>query len=416
MAKEIIMPRQGQSVETCLILEWKKQEGDEVKAGDVICVVETDKASFDIEAPEDGVLLKTFFKEGDDVPVLTGIAVIGNRGEDISSFLEVKALSEPDLLRPEEIALSTARAKRNIRISPRARKLAAEKSADCSDITGTGPGGRIIVRDIENALGLGLGQGLGQGEKKRPFAVSSVTAPLSGTADFPGHVEEIEVKGVRKLISERMLSSLQTTAQYTLNISARAGGLLRYRAELKQSPEELDLKTITITDMILFAVSRLLTRYKAINAHYLGEKILQFQHVHLGLAVDTPRGLMVPVLRFADRLSLKEISEEAKRLSASCFKGRITAEELNGATFTLTNLGSLGVESFTPILNPPQVGILGVGSIQLKPVQKEERVEFVRSILLSLTLNHQVVDGALAARFLRDLAQALEQLNLYLAV
>jgi pyruvate dehydrogenase E2 component (dihydrolipoamide acetyltransferase) len=425
MAVEVIMPRQGQSVESCLILEWKKMEGDRVASEEPLCVVETDKATFEIEAPAGGVLLKRFYDEGSDVPVLKRIALIGSEGEDISSFLEddldsgldagldpgeEKAQRSADVERISAPAMETeplvmqppdSGSEMGLRISPRAKKLAAAKGIDLEGLTGSGPGGRILVRDIEEAIGEALSSG--QGEAR----------PLN---DFPGPVQVLPVEGVRRVISKHLLTSLSTTAQYTLNTSAAAEALLSCREKLKTSQEKLSLRNISLNDLLIFIAAGVLKRCGEINGHYTDNKIMLFDHVHLGFAVDTPRGLLVPVIRFADTLSLKDISGEAGRLKLACSTGRINPDKLTGATFTLTNLGSLGIESFTPILNTPQIGILGVGSIQLRPVEREGKIEHVRMISLSLTLNHQVIDGAPGARFLRELVKAIESFELVMAL
>jgi pyruvate dehydrogenase E2 component (dihydrolipoamide acetyltransferase) len=228
-------------------------------------------------------------------------------------------------------------------------------------------------------------------------------------------VEVVKVAGVRKVIAERMLASLQTTAQLTLHASADARGLQALRARFKGSDPAFGLQGVTINDLLLVAVARTLPAHRDLNAHFQGDTLSRFAHVQLGLAVDTPAGLMVPVIRNADRLSLRQISQEAKRLVAACQARRVTPDELRGGTFTVTNLGGLGIESFTPVLNPPEVAILGVSNINLKPVQAGQEVAFVPHIGLSLTINHQVVDGAPAARFLQALARNLAEIDLLLA-
>jgi pyruvate dehydrogenase E2 component (dihydrolipoamide acetyltransferase) len=221
---------------------------------------------------------------------------------------------------------------------------------------------------------------------------------------------------MRKLIAARMLESLQSTAQLTLNASADARELLAYRERLKQSQETLGLQNVTLNDLILLAVSRLLPGYPDLNALFADNAISRYQAVHLGFAVDTPRGLMVPVIRHANSLSLKQISQQARRLARACLENTISPDALSGGTFTVTNLGSLGIESFTPVLNPPQVAILGVGNINLKPVERDGQVQFISHIGLSLTINHQAVDGAPAARFLQAVCQGLAEINLLLAL
>jgi pyruvate dehydrogenase E2 component (dihydrolipoamide acetyltransferase) len=437
MAEQIILPRQGQSVETCLILKWKKQEGAEVKAGEVLVEVETDKAAFEVESTAAGTLLKILHQEGEDVPVLSALAIVGQPGEDISSMTataETASSGEPAAAtiptgpaeaeaaapRPVEETLSAQTPPgRKVAISPRARR-AAEKTglnpeqilASLPEHHGSGPRGRILEQDVHQAV-----KRVGAPAQAPEVAPGGAAAPPAApaAADFPGPVNEVPVKGVRKLIAERMHASLQGSAQYTLHASAGAENLLAYRRKLKASAEELGLQSITINDLLNYAVARLLVRFPAVNSHFLGDKSLQFERVHLAVAVDTPRGLMVPVIRNASLLSLKQITAEAARLRRACLENTVTPDELNGGTFTVSNMGTLGIEGFTPVLNPPQVAILGVGSLQLKPVEREGEVVFRRFLSLSLTANHQILDGAPAAAFLNELCRALEGFELLLA-
>jgi pyruvate dehydrogenase E2 component (dihydrolipoamide acetyltransferase) len=399
------MPKQGQSVESCLIIKWNKKEGDKVKAEEPICEVETDKAVFEVEAPEEGTILKIFYKEGDDVPVLKTIAIIGQPGEKIDHLIPQKTVSvskeeyveKQKAITPGESLKKTKPSFGDglIPISPLARRLAEKKGIDFSRLVGSGPGGRIIKKDVEKALSEG-----------EPFISSEVSK------EFFGPVKEIPVEGVRKIISERMLTSLQSTAQLTLNTSADASNLLACRESLKSSPPMKRLSKININDFLLYIVANILPKFKNINAHFLKDKILEFEQVHLGFAVDSPRGLMVPIIHNAHLLSLEEISKEARRLSTACQEETILPDELNGGTFTVTNLGTMGIESFTPILNIPQVAILGIGSISLKPIMKEDKVQFIPHIGLSLTFDHRAVDGAPAARFLQELAIAIAKFEL----
>ena len=432
MAKEILMPRQGNTVESCLILEWKKQEGDDVAIDDIICEVETDKAAFEIESEESGILLKILYEEGADVPVLTPIAIIGQPGEDISSFITAAETPlKPEQITPvvESFEMSPVRPESDTNlksqisnlksISPRARNLALAKGLDWSGISGSGPDGRIIERDVVATLsektpltaaavaamieqGMqapAIGTGIGGRVTTADLTQQPVIATPVTLEEFPGSFKELTVKGVRKIIASRMLESLKSTAQLTLNMSADASTILAYRKRLKTSSEELGLQRITINDLVMYAVSRTLTRFPLLNAHFLGDTIREFDHVHLGMAIDAPRGLMVPAVRFADLLSLKTLSQETKRLITACQEGSILPDELKGATFTITNLGALGIESFTPVLNPPEVAILGVCAIQPKPVMVGENIQYVPHIGLSLTFDHQAVDGAPAAKF-----------------
>lgn len=448
MAFVLIMPRQGNTVESCILEEWSVKEGDPVGAETTVCVVETDKATFEIPAGEGGTVLKLLWSAGDDVPVLEPIAVIGQPGEDWAGALEkagkpaagAKAASEasdapaaPAAKEPAAPVSSPASRDGTGAASPRARNLAGKEGLSLEGIPGSGPEGRIIERDVQGAL------------TGRPGATAAARAALAGGADLPaqgsgiggrvtledvsqvrvpirpsavtgeGTITETPVKGIRKLISDRMTQSLAESAQFTLNMDAGAAKLENYRARLKSSDESLGLSRISINDLILFAVSRALPRFPFMNAHKNGDILKTFERVHLGMAVDTPKGLMVPVIRNADILSLTQISSEAKRLAAACQGGSVKPEELNGSTFTVTNLGSLGVRSFTPILNAPEVAILGVCNMELKPVSKNGEITFESHIGFSLTINHQVVDGAPAARFLKALGETIADIDLWLA-
>ena len=452
MAEQIILPRQGQSVETCLILNWKKQEGQEVREGEVLVEVETDKAAFEVESTAAGTLLKILRQEGEDVPVLSPLAIVGQPGEDISGLAGAAgptpaeaasagaeepgapatpaasetAGAEGIASRPEqapqqpaqpETALAGTSSGGKIAISPRARRAADKSSlrpeqilASLPENRGSGPKGRILERDVRQAL-----ERTGAPIQAGSTAQAPVGAATQAAADFPGPVQEVPVKGVRKLIAERMHASLQGSAQYTLHASACAESLLDFRQKLKAGAEELGLRAITINDLLNYAVTRLLLRFPAVNSHFVGDRSLLFERVHLATAVDTPRGLMVPVIRNASLLSLRQITAEAARLRRACLENTVTPDELNGGTFTVSNMGTLGIEGFTPVLNPPQVAILGVGSLQLKPVEREGQVVFERFMSLSLTANHQILDGAPAAVFLRELCRALESFELLLA-
>ncbi|GIL14056.1 MAG: dihydrolipoamide acetyltransferase component of pyruvate dehydrogenase complex [Chloroflexota bacterium] len=449
MATVVTMPRLGNTVESSIIVRWIKQKGETVAEGEALCEVETDKATLEVPSPVSGTLLEMFFAEGDDVPVMTTIAAIGAPGENVESLRPGGAVSavpaaapaEPPAGRQPAAEQSSAPAAGAevpvVGVSPRARSLAKQKGFDPVGLSGSGPGGRVIERDVLAALAarprmtplaqamvskgefVAPPKGSGAGGRITSKDLSPAAAPLPAAMPQPGAEDEVEVvpvRGVRKVIAERMLASMQTTAQLTLNTSADARALLAYRKRLKNSPEALGLQKVTINDLVHFAVSRTLPLFRDLNALFEGDQISLYRAVNLGFAVDTPRGLIVPVIRRADRLSLRQLAAEASRLAAACQDGKASPDDLSGGTFTVTNLGSLGIESFTPVLNPPQVAILGVSSINLKPVEVDGQVEFVPHLGLSLTINHQVVDGAPAARFLQALGQNLAQLDVLLAL
>ena len=454
MATAVVMPKQGNTVESCIIVNWQKGVGDQISSGDVLCEVETDKATLEVESSASGTILALHFEEGDEVPVLTPIAAVGEPGDAIvgggaegamtgqSAAVDQEAALIPEVVVPSQSAPPiktpiSLTAQPIVGISPRAKNLARKRNIETTEITGTGPGGRIIERDIESAVAmhprltpvasrmvdegeftaLGTGSGFG-GRITSKDLIPRIDSPevMPEAASVADEVLETPVQGVRKVIAERMLHSLQTTAQLTLNTSADARALLAFRKRLKNSAEALGLQGVTIGDLALYAVSRTLLDFRELNALFDGSSIASYKHIHLALAVDAPRGLIVPVIRNADTLSLKQISSEAKRLAIAGQDGRIAPDELSGGTFTVSNLGALGIEDFTPILNPPQVGILGLGNINLKPVSVNGEVQFHPHMGLSLTINHQAVDGAPGARFLQALSKNLADIDLMLAI
>ncbi|MCX7788231.1 MAG: 2-oxo acid dehydrogenase subunit E2 [Spirochaetes bacterium] len=429
MATEVLMPRQGQTVESCVILEWKKKEGEKVQKGDILCEVETDKAVFSVEAPTDGILLKVLFSEGADVPVLTPIAYIGEAGEQLPGTPDK---SPPPISSKEQQTMQTASTtsqdpglqyqssapdRKPLRISPRAMRLARQNGIQPEILVGTGPKGRIIERDVRRAIEEKQ-QSL-RSISEEAARLSTSWEPSQTTTPVMGETKEggisVPVTGTRKVISQRMMESLQSHAQYTLHAIADARALLRWRKRFKEAPEAYGYQDITINDLILFVVAKTLPRFPELNAYWLKDTIQRFSTVHLGVAVDTPKGLLVPVIRNAQTLSLAALSREAKRLAQACMEGKISTDDLSGGTFTVTNLGSFGIQYFTPILNAPQVAILGVGTIQPQPVMEGEEVKFYPHIGLSLTVDHQAVDGAPASRFLKALVEATANIDLLFA-
>jgi len=320
--------------------------------------------------------------------------------------------------------------------------LASAKGIDIRTIAGSGPEGRVIERDIleltkeypslspaaiEEMLKTGKpapvkGSGIGgrvllsDVQKSEASIAPAVSQNVLSAEVFPGPVQEIKVRGIRKITAEHMFNSISTTAQLTLNTSADASGLLDIRKKFKNSDESFGLQKITINDLILFAIAKTLPNYPEMNQHFMGDKILQFEKIHLGCAVNTEKGLLVPVIKDAGSYSLKSLSDKGKELFGATLEGKSNPDDLSGGTFTITNLGSMGIESFTPVLNKPEVGILGVCAINLKPVQKEGEVEFIPHIGLSLTFDHQAVDGAPAAAFLKALVLAIENIELLTAI
>ncbi|MEL6268308.1 MAG: dihydrolipoamide acetyltransferase family protein [Chloroflexota bacterium] len=445
MATPIVLPKLGNTVESSIIMQWLKAVGDEVAEGDILCEVETDKATVEVESPVAGTLLAHFFNEGDDVPILVNIAAVGTMGENVDDLRPdsaepaapaTHAAPEPEPT-PAAVPTSSAPTTGNgssgdmLRISPRARNLAQRKHIDVSTVVGTGPLGRIIERDIEAAMrsqpsvtpvakamldtGEFVAPETGTGSRGRVTKADLIPAEknqsASGAGMFEAPYKAIPLRGIRKTIARRMLESLTTTAQLTMSASADARGVLGLRRWLKQSPASLGLQAVTINDIVMYGVVQTLMDFPEMNSIFADDTIYQYRDVHPGFAVDTPQGLIVPVIRDANHMNLMELATEAHRLAQACTVGKIMPDELSGGTFTVSNLGSLGIEVFTPVLNPPQVGILGIGAITPKPVPTEDGYDFVPHMTLSLTINHQVVDGAPAARFLKQVCENIANIR-----
>lgn len=432
MATVVIMPRQGQSVESCVITSWAKKVGDPVHTGETLFSYETDKAAFDEEAKVDGTLLAVFYQEQDDVPCLSEVAVIGTPGEDISAFgphadvspaapETAQAATPAVAAAPMAVQLTAPTAAAGV--SPRARVAAERLHVDLTGVPPTGPHGRILERDVLAAgrstsaavaagstagiPGTGLGGRVTLADQQAPAAVAPETSSVLGYHDE-------KISHMRKIIADSMHNSLATMAQLTHHSSFDASSIIAYRKELKAA-ESLGLPGITYNDLILYAVSRVLKHHPVLNAHWMDDKIRYFDHVHLGMAVDTPRGLLVPTIFNADTKSLAEIAKETKELAAAAQGGSISPDLLSGATFTVSNLGTLDIEMFTPVINPPQTGILGVDCMVDRVRMADGHISVYPAMGLSLTYDHRAMDGAPASRFLKELKTVLEHFSALLA-
>ena len=421
------MPRQGQSVESCIITEWKKKVGDKVAVKDVLFSYETDKSSFDELSEVEGTLLAVFAAEGDDVECLRPVCVIGNEGEDISALIPKDGSAPAEEAKPEEKkeeaakpeapkaeAVSTAadNSDGRMKISPRARHLAERTDADLSRAVPTGPNGRIIERDVNALLDKGFTNADRAAEvKAEPAPAAKAEAPAAkpeNTAEYT----DVRLPNIRKVIARSMHASLSNMAQLTLNSSFDATQVMAYRKMLKANAETLGMNNITLNDIVLYAVAKTIPAFRDLNAHYLDDKdiIRYFNTVNLGIAVDT--GLLVPTVFGAEKLSLNDLAGEAKSVIVAAQKGQISPDKLKGASFTVTNLGAMGIESFTPVINPPQTGILGVGAVTYRV--KADGSTYP-AMGLSLTFDHRALDGAPAAKFLKALCDNLANFNLLLA-
>ncbi len=449
MAEVIVMPAAGNSVESCLLSEWMVAAGDTVDENTVIAAIETDKSSMEIPAGAAGTVLALLVEEGDDVPVKDPIMVVGAAGEEVDPALlgGGEAREDNESAQVEETPVVTANVPAPTPVakvseganpvSPRAKGTAGAKGIDASMLVGSGPKGRVIERDVlaaaaagpgltalaKNAAagfipgqsGTGIGGRVTAADLASPATQSAPKAggTLSSGAQFPGAFTDTPVKGVRKVIAERMKASLDSTAQLTLSTTAPADGLLALRKKLKNAPEAMGLNGVTIGDLIGYATVKTLTRYPALNAHLTDGVIRSFDSVHLGVAVDTPRGLLVPTVQWADSMTLKQFSDTSKTVARAAIDGGISPDLLSGGTFTVSNLGAFGIEAFTPVINAPQTGILGVGTITPRPKQNADGTVGIENRLwLSLTMDHQVYDGADGARFLKDLVETIANIDL----
>ena len=401
MATPVELPKSGNTVEECVIGRWIKREGDVVSAGDVVAEVETDKAMFEITSPVAGTMLATFFPEGALVPVFTTVCVIGEPGEDVDVFRPAGADTQ---VRPYETTIGvgvplhvgadlrvgppaspeppalTPRASEFL--SPRARRFAAERGFEPSGVIGSGPRGRVLEQDVRKAY------------------ESSQTATSFARPS-----------GTREVIARRLRESLTTTVQYTLHASADARELLALRARATESARAAVRPDVTINALVTFCAIRALLETPDLNAELIDGAIVRHRAIHIGFACDTPRGLLVPVVRDAQDLSIGELARRMNGLAARAVTGSLSPDQMSGGTFTISNLGSLGVEWFTPVVNTPQVAILGVGAIHVRPVRTDDGVEFIEAIALSLTCDHQVIDGATGGRFLRTLVEKIEHVE-----
>ncbi len=395
-AQAVIMPKEGITVESCIIGEWKKNVGDAVAVGDVLFTYETDKAEFECPSTAAGTLLAKFFEDGDEVPCLVNVCAVGNPG-DAYEFLKpgaeapAPAAEAPAAEAPAAAAAPAAPKAELTAISPRAMAKAVANNVNPALATGTGPKGRIIERDIDKLIASGTA------------AAYAAPAAAEETA-----FEDVKFGPVRKATAKSMTRSLSTMAQLTQQYSFDASQIQAYRAMLK--PMDAPMGKISLNDMVMFAVAKTILSCPDLNANMIEDNVIRhFSHVNLGFACDTPRGLLVPTIFHADEMSLLELSMEAKRLAAAARDGSLSPDEMTGATFTVTNIGSFGCEAFTPVVNPPQIGILGVCNIQTKiKSAKDGMIETYPAMGLSLTFDHRALDGAPAARYMSELCKSLE--------
>lgn len=446
MAFKVVLPKMGLTMVEGKILKWLKPEGDEVRKGDPLFELQTDKVTVEVEAEAEGILKKILAPAGRRYPVGTVVAVIAAPEEDISSILDELAASlvprdktglagKPDTREGEGEMPRPSEAAPRAPSSPAARRVARELGVEISFVKGTGPGGRVTEEDVRayweaqkkavpsatplaKAVALAHGidlssvEGTGACGKVRKEdveeAIRSKAMPYFPRPVASDVKEVIPLEGRRKTIADRMSRSARTYASVTISREADFGRAKEVLALLRKEAEGRGTK-LTLTDLLAFALLKALQRHPHLNSTLTDQGIAVFEEVNLGIAVDAQEGLVVPVIRKASSMDLFELSRERSRLVEAARLGKISPSELEGGTFTLSNLGQLGVDSFTPIINPPETAILGVGRILDRPWVSGGSIVIKPVGWLSLTFDHRVVDGAPAARFLGDLSRLVEE-------
>lgn len=404
MAYEILMPQLGLTMEEGTVSGWLKHEGDAVKAGEAILEITTDKLTNEVTSEHDGVLLKIVAQEGEDIPVKGLLGYIGEAGEQVGgaaapAAAPAEAAASAVASAPAAVSAGGAR----IRISPFARKLAANMGVDYSALTGSGPSGRIVAKDIYAAA---------EARKSAPAAAPAAPAAApAAPAAKKGGLELMEgdtiakLSGMRKVVAERMLQSHTEIPPVTQNTKVDVTALMKFRKSLIETAG----KKFSVNDLILKATAKVLRAHPEVLVSYDNGQVIQRAHVNLGMAVALDAGLIVPVIRDADKMGLDELAAKAKDLATRAKENKLTTDEYKGSTFSVSNLGMFGIETFTPIVNQPDAGILGVCAIQDELVMDDEgNISKHQVMRLSFTYDHRLIDGAVAAKFIMDLRDLLQ--------
>jgi pyruvate dehydrogenase E2 component (dihydrolipoamide acetyltransferase) len=421
MAIYIEMPKLSDTMTEGVLAKWRKNEGDKVEAGDVLAEVETDKATMEMEAFDDGILHKHLIAAGGKAPVGAKIALLLQKGEappaegvpaaDSPKTAAGKAdtiapagATEASTTKPAAPAASApAKSGERIKVSPLAKKIAASKGVELSGLAGTGPGGRIVAKDVEGAQAAPSQQVKGAA----PAAVASTPA---GEGD-----QKLPLSGMRRVIAERLLASKTTIPHFYLNIEVDAGPLMKFRAEANAASEAAGGSKFTVNDFVLKAVIAAAVKVPAVNASFAGDSIIQYGSINLSVAVAVEEGLVTPVIRDAQKKSLREISDSVKDLAGRARGKKLKPEEYAGGTITVSNLGSYGIDNFFAIVNPPQALIIAVGAILKKPVvNAKDEIVVGQRLAIGLSADHRVVDGAVGAQYLAELRKFIESPTLLL--
>ena len=383
------------------VARWKKNKGDKIEAGDILAEIETDKATMEMESFDDGVLTEIFVPDGGKAAVGAKIALILAAGETAD---EVPApvcagkpakVAAPASATPAVAAPAVSAGGARIKASPLAKKVAAERGVGLEGVVGSGPGGRVVVKDVPE-------------KGAAPVVSASAAAPKIEAKAGDGDTK-VPLTGMRRIIAERLVASKQQNPHFYLSIEVDAGPLMRIRKELNSANESAGLPKLTVNDFVLLAVGRAAAKHPYINASWGGDSIIQFASVNICVAIAVEDGLVTPVIRGAEKLSLKEISSTVKDLAKRARDKKLKPEEYAGGTITVSNLGAYGIEQFFAIINPPQAAILAVGAIVKKPVvNAKNEIVVGERMNISLSGDHRVVDGAVGAEYLSTLRKLVE--------
>ena len=412
MPNYIEMPKLADTMTEGTLVKWRKKVGDKVSVGDVVADVETDKATMEMESFDDGTLHEFLVKEGQKVAIGAKLAVLLSKGEQppapgsvpppAAAKAGAAAASAPAAPAVAAVAASVQAAGGSarsaggrVKSSPLARKIAAERGLDIAQLAGTGPGGRIVAKDVQSA-------------QARPAAAASGAAPIAYATAGEGD-EVIALSGMRRIIAERLLASKTQIPHFYLHLEVDAGPLMKMRAQLNAGGEAAGASKLTVNDFILKAVVAAAVKVPAVNASFAGDSVIQFSSVNLSVAVAVDDGLVTPVVRNANKKSLKEISDAVKDLASRARGKKLKPDEYQGGTITVSNLGAFGVEFFDAIINPPQAAIVSVGAIVKKPVVGPgDAIVVGQRLAIGLSADHRVVDGAVAASYLAEIKRLVE--------
>ncbi len=415
MATKISMPKLSDTMSVGVILEWRKKEGEKISSGDILAEVETDKANMELENFEEGILLKIMIPKGGKVPVGGTIAIVGEKGENIDALvkeaqaslqqtqsaapatpaapkaaptpLPTVAPSTPKPSAPKLTPVTGSQRQGRVKVSPLARRIATAKGLDLGAVLGSGPGGRIVKKDIESAVATGGG---------RASAYASQLPPLQQ--------KDVLLSQMRQVIARRLLESKLNIPHFYVTVEIDMQKAIELRAALK----EAGVGSVSYNDMVIRASALTLRQFPEVNASFYGEFIRQHGEVHIGMAVAIPDGLITPVVRHADQKSLVDIAEETKELAVRAKDRKLKPDEFTGSTFTTSNMGMFGVEDFSAIINPPEAAILAISSIVEKPVVVDGQIQVGQRMKITISCDHRAIDGAIAARFMKELKRLLE--------